>query len=630
MRATLEPARLRLREARLREALVASMQEGFFVRDERGMITDVNDVFGTITGYGPADLPYAEPYPWTIDPAQEPDLGQLYSRVHAEVLAAEQGRYTVPIRHRDGRQRWVDSIVRAIPGWGRPGQVLLGTPRDVTDEHNAAAREAAVSRLATGLAGAADIGQVLTALAEVRQAFGARRAVAAIWPPHAPVLVAGLPETGGWPTLGAAARSGLEAARFHQIPHLAVEAGGGGQPTSVASQLAAGGGEAAIWLDRGARGPLTLEDRVLFGVLSAHLGNALARAIHYEQARDLAVALQHSVLRQTTLLAGFGVRYRPAMRPLEVGGDWYDVISLGRDRFGVMVGDCGGRGLDAAVTMGQLRSACRALLLRDAAPAQVLTDLDSFAGQVSGAACSTVFCAIIDVAAASIRYSSAGHPPRILAHPGGSCPELLDQATSVPLAVTAGQQRTEDYLGQAKKYSRMVVPHGGYIFPAFDLNHSYEDCDVFVSLAKMKEHATAGITLSMKNCFGLTPATIYGYRSRHRRAFRDPQRWPVDGPLRQSPALQKRSFGKRPHHAPAGYLPRAAHRGRPDLRAPHSSRHRGRCQDYDRRRRSVDPRGSPTGRPRLARRRNQPRHYRRGVHGPDGFRPHGGPRHTAV
>ncbi len=67
-----------------------------------------------------------------------------------------------------------------------------------------------------------------------------------------------------------------------------------------------------------------------------------------------------------------------------------------------------------------------------------------------------------------------------------------------------------NYLGNARKYSRMVVPYGGYMFPAFDLNHSYEDCDVFVSIAKMKEHATAGITLSMKNCFGLTPCTIYG------------------------------------------------------------------------------------------------------------------------
>src|SRR5690349_16121408 len=67
-----------------------------------------------------------------------------------------------------------------------------------------------------------------------------------------------------------------------------------------------------------------------------------------------------------------------------------------------------------------------------------------------------------------------------------------------------------NYLGNAKKYSRVTVPHGGYVFPAFDLNHSYEDCDVFVSIAKMKEHATAGITLAMKNCFGITPCTIYG------------------------------------------------------------------------------------------------------------------------
>jgi uncharacterized protein (DUF362 family) len=67
-----------------------------------------------------------------------------------------------------------------------------------------------------------------------------------------------------------------------------------------------------------------------------------------------------------------------------------------------------------------------------------------------------------------------------------------------------------NYLGNAKKYARMLVPHGGLMYPAFDLNHSYQDCDVFVSIAKMKEHATAGVTLSMKNCFGITPATIYG------------------------------------------------------------------------------------------------------------------------
>jgi uncharacterized protein (DUF362 family) len=66
------------------------------------------------------------------------------------------------------------------------------------------------------------------------------------------------------------------------------------------------------------------------------------------------------------------------------------------------------------------------------------------------------------------------------------------------------------FLGYGKRYSRLNVPGGGYIFPAFDLNHSYEDCDVFVSIAKLKEHATAGVTIAMKNLFGIAPPTIYG------------------------------------------------------------------------------------------------------------------------
>ena len=92
--------------------------------------------------------------------------------------------------------------------------------------------------------------------------------------------------------------------------------------------------------------------------------------------------------------------------------------------------------------------------------------------------------------------------------------EYLLQADWEPRDILSSAPNVEfentNWLGSGKKYSRLVVPYGGYIFPAYDLNHSYEDCDVFVSLTKMKEHATAGITLSMKNCFGITPATIYG------------------------------------------------------------------------------------------------------------------------
>lgn len=65
-------------------------------------------------------------------------------------------------------------------------------------------------------------------------------------------------------------------------------------------------------------------------------------------------------------------------------------------------------------------------------------------------------------------------------------------------------------LGRFKRYARFQTPKGGHVFPAFDLNMAYEECDVLVSIAKLKEHATCGVTLAMKNMFGATPLTIYG------------------------------------------------------------------------------------------------------------------------
>jgi uncharacterized protein (DUF362 family) len=66
-------------------------------------------------------------------------------------------------------------------------------------------------------------------------------------------------------------------------------------------------------------------------------------------------------------------------------------------------------------------------------------------------------------------------------------------------------------LGSAKQYSTLKVKtRQPYIFPAFSVNHSYEDCDFFVSVAKMKNHEELGVTLSMKNLFGITPELLYG------------------------------------------------------------------------------------------------------------------------
>ena len=65
-------------------------------------------------------------------------------------------------------------------------------------------------------------------------------------------------------------------------------------------------------------------------------------------------------------------------------------------------------------------------------------------------------------------------------------------------------------LGRGKRYARFMVPGTAYMYPGYDLNSAYDETDVYVSMAKLKNHATCGITLSLKNVFGTLPASIYG------------------------------------------------------------------------------------------------------------------------
>ena len=97
---------------------------------------------------------------------------------------------------------------------------------------------------------------------------------------------------------------------------------------------------------------------------------------------------------------------------------------------------------------------------------------------------------------------------------GGPMEEyLLDSGWNVrALLATAPNVELENTnnLGKGKRYSRLKAPGGGLIYPAYDLNRAYEDTDVFMTLAKLKNHDTCGVTLSLKNSFGITPASIYG------------------------------------------------------------------------------------------------------------------------
>ena len=143
-------------------------------------------------------------------------------------------------------------------------------------------------------------------------------------------------------------------------------------------------GVLVVWMELIERRRFTPEDQTLLTVLAGRLGQGLQRVHQVDLQRETALALQHAILGPARLPGGFAVRYQPASRPLQVGGDWYDVVDLDDGRIALIVGDCVGHGLAAAAVMGQLRSACRALLLEHPSPRAALTGLDRFAARLPG------------------------------------------------------------------------------------------------------------------------------------------------------------------------------------------------------------------------------------------------------
>ncbi|WIM86522.1 SpoIIE family protein phosphatase [Candidatus Mycobacterium wuenschmannii] len=423
-----------------RNAVVNSLQEGFFVSDRAGSVIEVNDAFAKLTGYPAQGLPYRWPHPWLVD--EKAALAQQ-SRLARET----QVQYETPIRHRDGRLVWVAANVNRVNRESAGDDVYVGTLRDITAERAFAARESAVLRLATAVSVAKSMSEVLTiTLDECRLALDVHRVVAAVWPTDGgepTIQVAGERLSSHWRHLDQPLRDIFEQAR-RQLP-LTVQPiespDAPGQSSGIVAVLTGGGG-VALWLELRVPRRISGEDRLLVTVLVGHLGLAIQHVRQFEAARETSLTLQHAMLAPTKLPPGFAVRYEPAVTPLEIGGDWYDVLPLGDKRIGIIVGDCVGRGLAAAAVMGQLRASARALLLTGAEPARLLEELDAVAELIPDAFCTTVFLVVLDTETGEFTYSCAGHLPAILANPAGKH-TLITDARSVPLAVQRKASRPQ-------------------------------------------------------------------------------------------------------------------------------------------------------------------------------------------
>jgi anti-sigma regulatory factor (Ser/Thr protein kinase) len=134
------------------------------------------------------------------------------------------------------------------------------------------------------------------------------------------------------------------------------------------------------------------------------------------------------------------VRYVAGAADTAVGGDWYDVISLGAGRLALVVGDVMGRGVPAAAVMGQLRTAARTCARLDLRPGEVLDVLDGVLRDLDQDAIATCVYAVFDPHTRELRLASAGHLPPLVRLDGSTAPLQVD--VSAPLGLSDAARET--------------------------------------------------------------------------------------------------------------------------------------------------------------------------------------------
>ncbi|MGW3248727.1 ATP-binding SpoIIE family protein phosphatase [Streptomyces sp. NPDC001070] len=148
-----------------------------------------------------------------------------------------------------------------------------------------------------------------------------------------------------------------------------------------------------------------------------------------------AVTLQRSLLPQELEQPDdlrVAATYQPGGTDAAVGGDWYDVITLGAGRTALVIGDVMGRGVRAAAVMGQLRTAVRAYARLDLPPHEVIQLLDGLAAEIDATQIATCVYAVHDPSEGRLSYASAGHLPIVVRDADGTV-RRADEPTGPPL-----------------------------------------------------------------------------------------------------------------------------------------------------------------------------------------------------
>lgn len=175
----------------------------------------------------------------------------------------------------------------------------------------------------------------------------------------------------------------------------------------------------------------------LLHVVARRVGMAIDNVRLYAREHQLAETLQRAMLPEQADISGLDVwtYYAPTSDHAQVGGDWYDILHINDDVAGLVIGDVVGHDIEAAATMGQLRSVVRSYAFELTEPGLVLERVDQLVvGMRIPRSASLVYGTLRrlgpDPAKAHdspgrwrLEYSRAGHLPPLLIR-GGKVTQL--------------------------------------------------------------------------------------------------------------------------------------------------------------------------------------------------------------
>ncbi len=220
------------------------------------------------------------------------------------------------------------------------------------------------------------------------------------------------------------------------------------------------GAVAVVYGDSGRR--YTTDDLPMLEEVGRRAGLAIQNANEFGREHRVAQSFQEASLPSALPEVhgvSFDAVYVPASDEAQIGGDWYDAVRLFDGRIVISIGDVAGKGLHAAVTMGNMRQIIRGIAQVHADPALILDAADRALRLELPGQFVTAFVGVLDPIVKTLAYASAGHPPPLLQFRDGRIEALSDGG--LPLGLRGGHEDAVGRIIDASTASRLVLSTDG-------------------------------------------------------------------------------------------------------------------------------------------------------------------------